>query len=199
MMTYWEIGFDLQFAHLLTTDGAEMSAFRYVKPVTVGSPRSFLSEWQPPSVRFITDEEGRFTEYPETAEPYLRDNDFTMYEGALVFNAHAVSVLSPLMGSAVELLPLRCEEGEFWVLNVLRVLDCLDRERSVFTYWQNGKIKGVREYVFQTGCLEGRTIFRMPEDNYAIIYVSQVFKDLVDEHDLRGLNFRLAPWETQSD
>ena len=198
-MPFWKISFNSSYAHLLTTDGAEMAAFRYVKPVTVGSPRSFLSEWQPPSVRFITDEEGRFTEYPETAEPYLRDNDFTMYEGALVFNAHAVSVLSPLMGSAVELLPLRCEEGEFWVLNVLRVLDCLDRERTVFTYFPDGSMKGVIKIFFHAGCLEDRHIFRLPIHNYSRIYVSQVFKDLVDEHDLRGLRFELAPWETQTD
>jgi hypothetical protein len=117
---YWKIIFNLSYAHLVITTGSEMEAYRYVKSVRLGSPRSFLSEWQPPSVRFITDEEGLFIEYPETAQPYLRDNDFTKYKGAIVLNARAVRVLSPLMGDAVELLPLQCEEGEFWLLNVLQ-------------------------------------------------------------------------------
>jgi hypothetical protein len=198
-MAFWWITFRVRYAHLLTTDGFEMAAYEYVEPVTVGPPRSRLSKWQPPSVRFITDEEGLFKEYPETAQPYLRDSDFTMYKGAIVLNARAVRVLSPLMGDAVELLPLQCEEGEFWLLNVLQVLDCLDRERTVFTYWPDGDVKGASKIFFQAGCLEDRHIFRLPIHNYSRVYVSQAFKDLVDEHDLRGLRFELAQWETQTD
>ncbi|MFQ3616502.1 MAG: DUF1629 domain-containing protein [Cyanobacteriota bacterium] len=197
-MPNWQIGFNTDYAHLVEIRETVLWLRDNVRPVALGEPRPLGDAWQPPSARFIRDEEV-IKEIPDDTPPppYLRDGAFSRYHGVLALSEHAVEVLSPLIGTAAELLPLDCEEGAFYLLNVLLVLDCFDRERAEIVYREDGSIRTVRRYAFQAGCLDGKHIFRLPSHNYSRIYISQTFKDTAEQNGLKGLTFELAPWEVQ--
>jgi hypothetical protein len=196
-MPNWRITFDTNYAHLVEIRETVLWLRENVRPAALGQPRSLLSVWQPPSARFIRDDEvlKEVPDDPTPPPPYLRDGDFSEYHGVLALSARAREALLPMIGDAAELLPLQCEEGDFYLLNVLQVLDCLDRERSDITYWDDGSIRSVRRFAFQASCLDDKHIFKLPLHNYSRIYVSQLFKDSVEQQALKGLRFELAPWE----
>lgn len=111
------------------------------------------------------------------------------------WDKRAVEVLRPLVEGQVEILPLLSDDGEFFFINVINVLHCLDHERSTFYYARtDGRIVGVKDFVFQPSCLDGQHIFRLAEDNYAVVYVSDDFKHTVEANGLTGLEFEKA-WD----
>jgi hypothetical protein len=197
-MPNWRITFDTNYAHLVEIHETVLWLRDHVRPVALGHPRSWLGVWQSPSARFIRDDEvlKEVPDDPTPPPPYLRDGDFSEYHGVLALSARAIAVLSPLISGAAELLPLQCPEGDFHLLNVVQVLDCLDHERANITYWEDGTIRSVGQFAFHPGCLDDKHIFKLPLYNYSRIYVSQLFKDSVAQFALKGLRFEPAPWET---
>ena len=202
-MAYWFLGADTSlYKHLLPVDKNRLWLEDRLGIIKRSYPRKHSDSWQPFQVRFLRDEEVvRAIESPELPTDLLIGN-FSSLSGLITCDAVAREALEPLVGQMVEFLPLDCldkPQQTLWLLNVLNVAECLDYERSEFTYWENEAIKAVRHYAFQAGCLDGQHIFRLPLFNYVEIYVSDEFKRLTEQHGLTGLYWRLAPWETQTD
>ncbi len=67
----------------------------------------------------------------------------------LIFSRRAVEALRDLLGPADEILPLESDLGEFFVVNVLTVLDCLDIDRcEVWRFSSSGRIGDIRKFEF---------------------------------------------------
>ncbi len=61
----------------------------------------------------------------------------------------AAEVLQPILEGNGELLPLDCEEGDYFIFNVTRVVDALDESDSDLVKFPDGKrIMEVKRFVF---------------------------------------------------
>ena len=108
-MTIYFVKHDTRYpflGFLKESDGYKMPRF-YGQPVT--------NLWTNPTVDLRIEEdmemEGNF--------PYL------LSSGILACSGKAWSFLKPLIAHNVEAFQLMCDEGEFYALNILDVIDCL--------------------------------------------------------------------------
>jgi len=105
------------------------------------------------------------------------------------FSERAASVLSPLVGEVIELLPLQNDSPErFHVINLLDIVDCLDEERSKLARYSTGDIMAVDKYVFKPGSTDGHHLFLCLQFDLHPL-VSAEFKALVEENRLIGAEF----------
>ena len=87
-----------------------------------------------------------------------------------------------------ELLPLACPDGEFWTLNVTKIIDALDEARSdVLRSAETGRILVVWKHVFRAEALGGAEVFRLPEAHSNLIYVTDAFAERLASSGLEGL------------
>ncbi|HEX2572005.1 MAG TPA: DUF1629 domain-containing protein [Polyangia bacterium] len=108
----------------------------------------------------------------------------------LAFSDRAAEVLAPLLGNAIELLPLTYDgPGRFQVVNILDIVDCLDEERSITDRYSDGQISSVKKYVFKPGSTDGHHLFKCKQ---CLLHdlVSAEFKALVEKTGLIGAYFK---------
>jgi hypothetical protein len=105
-------------------------------------------------------------------------------------NKKAWELLEPLIGNDVKLLPLACSDGEFNILKVTNIIDCLEHSKiDALRSEETGRILHIRTHVFKEDMIKNQHFFAIPEKKFGIL-VSQDFKDLVEENGLEGLGFR---------
>ncbi|MEH1824162.1 MAG: DUF1629 domain-containing protein [Nostoc sp.] len=105
-------------------------------------------------------------------------------------NNKAWKILEPLIGDSVKLLPLQCDEGEFNILKVINIIDCLDRSKAdLFIFEETGRVLRIEKHAFKEELIQDQHFFAVPECKFGIL-VSQKFKDLVEESQLKGLKFK---------
>jgi hypothetical protein len=143
---------------------------------------AFGNKWHPVRVRIVREQDTVSGDFPYWSA------------GILVCVEKALEVIRSLIAESVEFLPLECSEGHFYALNVIEVVDCLDRSNSEFTYFKSGSIKRILRWVFKTNCINDRHIFKIPERRGGMIFVSNVFKRVIQENNLKGLEFSKV-WE----
>jgi hypothetical protein len=114
------------------------------------------------------------------------------------FSHRAVEVLRDLLEPNGELLPLVSDVGEYFAYNLTKVADILDPSRSEIN-WNANRITAsqIMRYVCFQERMEGLSIFQLVE-NPGIVYVTQVFQDRVNEHDLQGFHFNKV-WSAEED
>lgn len=117
------------------------------------------------------------------------------YRKVPIFSRHALDVLFPLISDSIEVLPVVHPSGdEFFIINVLELLDCLDEEKSEVRRSQiDGRISRVFSYCFHPALIEGKHIFKTPLESGAGLFVDEEFKQLVEENNLKGLEFNELP------
>ena len=117
-----------------------------------------------------------------------------------VLSEKAWEVLKPLIQKDVEALPLIVEKeffgemgGDYYALNVLSIITCLDESMSEFVKFSNGEVMRIVKHVFMPESIEDVHFFRIKAGNtvlYYDFYVSEDFKNLVEKHNLKGLLFQ---------
>jgi hypothetical protein len=136
-------------------------------------------KWAPPVVRIL----GKKNRIP----------DFVSWmHSAPVLSERAVTALEPLIGEYCEFLPLIEVRGkQLFALNVVSVVDCLDRGGSDILYSSSNpmRILQVSSYAFAEERLqEGLPIFKIPEELGAV-FVRKAFVEAVISNGLRGSAF----------
>ena len=145
--------------------------------------------WRPVPVKLVRrDEKG---------SP-LAESDFPwLGEHAPVMRRRGVEVLGAMLGGD-ELLPLDCPEADLKVLNVLRVVDALDLERSKLARSpRTGRLITVEAHVFRAERLDGVKVFKVPELLDGSAFVTDEVVNLVKSSGLTGVGFRLL-WDEAS-
>ncbi len=110
---------------------------------------------------------------------------------APVISQRAKEALEPIIAPYVEMLPLVQLRGkQYYAVNVLRLVDCLDRKRSdiVYSPTDPGRIIDIFETFFITDYLEDVPIFKIPETR-GEVYVTRPFVDVVIKNELAGAAF----------
>lgn len=139
-----------------------------------GSP--LAASWSPPRVRVMR-VKGR-------GEDFCR-----FYYNLPVVSGSARSVLEPVLGGAVEFLPLECPGRELFAMNVLLLVDALDEERATLRRDSNGFILEIRRYAFHVDRIAGLRIFKLAGFGVGRVLVTEEFKALVVANKLRGAVF----------
>lgn len=123
--------------------------------------------------------------------------------GELVVSQSALEKLMPLIGPHVETLPLICDWGEYWIINALEILDCIDYEHSEYTIRgsllrPNGYPRFIQfsKRVFSEEIIKEIPLFK--ETGYPLrpLYVNDDFVNLVESLNLKGLKFQLI-WNSE--
>jgi hypothetical protein len=106
-----------------------------------------------------------------------------------VFTVKAFNTLRTLICPNVEVLPIKCNRYVFCALNVLDVLDVLDTTRSDIVRFSSGEIMDIEKYAFFEDRLRGKHLFKIRELPLSNVFVSEEFKNEVENQALRGLIF----------
>jgi hypothetical protein len=141
---------------------------------------------------------------PRTLQPIWRPqpvegptrpfNDFPCVDLIVpAFSKRAVEVLGEMLTDNGELLPLVSTVGEYYALNVLTKIDCLDAENTRYLRpaERNAALMLVDSFAFHEEKLRGATIFRIPQQQ-KLKLVTSAFKERVENARLNGFNFAKA-------
>ena len=145
--------------------------------------RNPLSEWLPFEVSVLRD--------PKIASPELPPGDFPFLSPLDVFSARAVKALADILGQNGALLPLRCDEGEYFVFVATNVIDAFDLSRSKAWELDTGRVVRIEEYAFEPEALNDQVLFRLVQRPWCETYVTDAFVDRVRSADLIGFQFPL--------
>lgn len=76
------------------------------------------------------------------------------------------------------------------VVNVITILDALDLENSKYDLFEldDEKVLSVEKYALRKNMIENNNIFRLKDDTIPI-FVSERFKNIVEENSLIGFQF----------
>jgi hypothetical protein len=116
--------------------------------------------------------------------------DYALLGTVPVFSAAAVDALLDLLRPNGELLPVRYSHREYMAYNVTRVIDALDEQQSSLIRLTTGRIMSINKYVFDGELLINASIFKIPQQPLAYVFVSDVFVNRVQEKHLTGFSFR---------
>ena len=177
-MKIWQMNFELDCydnlepVHNLTVD--ELQSF---------DGRRHLNNWTPLRVMRMEPEKGlELSDAPGFILP--------------VFSRRALDYLKPLIAPHVEVLPLSFDEGEFFAINVITVLDAVDYQNSVYKTFRDGKrIMSFKKYAFHESIVAVVPIFKISDERVRYAFVSDEFKQIVEQNKLTGFVFRLV-WES---
>lgn len=116
-----------------------------------------------------------------------------------VFSKKAVDVLIPLIKDDSELLPIDFNEGTFFIINVITVLNVINYDKSDFIRFESsGRIMMFNKYVFnKSDELLGHHIFKIKDEAINYPFVSDKFKSFVERNGLEGFIFELV-WDSEN-
>ena len=106
-----------------------------------------------------------------------------------------MEVLSDISQLNIRFVPLN---DDFVLLNNLTVLDCLDRKKTKYKYFEND-ILGVEQYYFKENNYP--PLFQVKLQNQLIIrdyFVTDEFLNIVNENQLKGFKF-VEAWDSEKD
>ena len=142
-----------------------------------GSPK--LSSWKPLYISYRAGEEKPIPHFPSLSS-------------SIVCDMEAKLLIQDLIDDYVEFLPLvshTITEQQYHIINTTMILDCLDQEKSEVLRNESGTIRHIKKYVMKPNCIGDAPIFKLPEPMRERPYVSDTFKQIVEENNLTGLVF----------
>ncbi len=162
------------------------------KELTLPEGVSFL---QSNCLKWVGDSKLEFWSHPELV--WLNDDfsvssdsdaDFIKFSGAIVISSLACQNLQPYLKEQVEFLPVIVDGESRYILNVLNVLDIMNRERSIFKIYSDGKT-GRCEHAFINEPSEDHFIYKVAGFP-GRTFISNSFVALVREFGLTGTLIR---------
>jgi len=162
------------------------SAFTNKRPFRFDGT-SVKASWRP----------AKLTRYQELP---LGDHISKLSSDVVILRKSAVDKLKNILGN-VELLPTVCDFGDYWMVNVLDILDCVDYEHSDYTTFSNNarldgrtKIMAFDQISFLPERVMGYHLFKTIDLPKSEIYVDNVFVKAVQDHSITGFLFQKV-WE----
>ncbi|MEK3901194.1 imm11 family protein [Paenibacillus sp. FSL R7-0179] len=135
--------------------------------------------WQP--IELITHKEKLFNDFPH------------FINGKPIISVRVMQILKPFIAHEVEFLPLLHDELNIFMINVINVLDCVDWQKSKVKWFKEKYFLGFDKLVFDFAKVPEKTfIFKIKEKAAAKVYVTELFKELIEEYQLPGLDFSVV-------
>src|SRR2546425_226987 len=138
--------------------------------------------WKPIVVHCFDDSPGLEGDFPSLSD----------FNEIPVLGQRAWDALKPLIGPYAEALPIQHPSKQpFYIVNVLVILNCLDEQRSELTRNEaTGRVSRVYGYCFRKDVINDRPIFKTPLQSGSELFVSDEFRKIVEDNDLKGLLFK---------
>lgn len=120
----------------------------------------------------------------------MKHPDFFEIDGTdvIAISQKAVDSIHSFLNDTLELLPIETDAGRYYALNVLDIVDCLNKEDSEFVVTKNGVIVNYSLLEFDEEKLGDSAFFKIPELPYCI-FISDDIEGLCEENYLQGLVF----------
>lgn len=115
-----------------------------------------------------------------------------------VFSKKALEILQMYLQDSAEILDLVFDEGDYYGINVIAVLDVVDYERATYINFNNSnRIMVFTKYAFRE-CdeLKKHNIFKIVDEPRRGPFVSEEFKEAVEKNKLTGFKFELV-WDSE--
>lgn len=114
-----------------------------------------------------------------------------------VFSEKAIGVLNKFLENTCEVLPLENSEDNFYAINIMTVLECIDYEKSEYKLFKDGKrIMRFKKYSFIKNEIQDQHIFKIKDEPLGNPFVSDEFRDMVMSSKLSGFVFKLV-WDSE--
>jgi hypothetical protein len=115
--------------------------------------------------------------------------DLLMLSGFPVFNSNAMSLIFSQLSEEAEALPIEVigTPEPLYLIHPINILDCLDKDRSTYDRYEDGSEGIILKYKFKSNCVEDRLVFGIQETWIAETFVTERFRELVEQHKLLGL------------
>ena len=129
----------------------------------------------------------------------IRDKKERILGDYPVFSVPAISqaakiVLENQLDDLVQILPLETGKlGKYYILNIINVLDCLDKQKSEIQYLSpsSEKIYKIKKWKFNEVLTnENSKIFVIQNQLGERIYINEDIKILIEENNLKGFVFK---------
>lgn len=118
-----------------------------------------------------------------------------------IVSKRAVEALKDNLSKWVEFLPVETEadiSDDFYIMNVTRVIDGIDYNKSRYVCFDSGKIMRFKKYVFIPEKVEGVPIFRIVDERLGESFVTDSFVELIDKNGLQGFRYDLV-WDSENE
>ncbi|MEK8127557.1 DUF1629 domain-containing protein [Paenibacillus filicis] len=110
----------------------------------------------------------------------------------------ALDNLKHFIEKYAEVLPYELNESEYFAINVINVIDCIDYSTSGYVKdEQYNLIKEIYKYSFKLDMVSNVDIFKIPEFKKTRIFVSEKFKQAVEAAKLTGFQF-IEVWDSEA-
>ena len=107
-----------------------------------------------------------------------------------ILSKAALDILKPLILDSVEILPVSLNGGEFYGINVIQVLDCIDYEKSQVKKFPNSeRIMRFIKYSFKKDCVNNAHIFKIKDELGNSPFISDDFRNIIINSNLKGFLF----------
>ncbi len=180
-MKIWMLEFDVE-----NYQGLYPKVFWSREKVISFDGRSQIHTWIPDEVVKLN---------PKKKLPFSNAPNF--YTHIPVFDEKALSVLGKYLTDTAEILPLNYKEGNYYAINVMRVIDCIDYEQAKFITFSDGKrIMFFEKYAFHEDKVRNENLFKIIDEPLAHQFVSDDFRQTVLENGLTGFIFKEV-WDSE--
>jgi hypothetical protein len=142
------------------------------------------SQWKPVRVKLLDPEPKEAGDFP------------VLYDcpAMPVFSQRAWDVLSARIACRWERLPIKHPSKKpFYLIHVMEVVDCVDHARSEIEYYNDGGVASIERWCLKPDLLVGKHVFRTPLASGSYLLVDDVFRQIVEGHNLKGLEFHAIP------
>lgn len=135
------------------------------------------------------------------------DPDIAWFWGGLVVNQRAKALLEPVLGNAVEFLPLSCGEEQVFLIHALKVIDCLNYELTEYKILYDDEVENdddekkmnfarkityvdfdSRDFFLNEEKLQEEFIFRIPY-NTNHMFITNKLKTFCEKNKITGIDF----------
>jgi hypothetical protein len=124
---------------------------------------------------------------------------FTSVRNALIVRGDVVDILKPILREdEVQVIPVEVEnqKDEFFIFNIIKIVDCMDKEKSVFRLFDEtwfdksriGQIKSIEKLVVNPESLKGTKMVRMKDPTSRIIIDNEV-KEILEKNNVIGVKY----------
>lgn len=177
-MRVWHLDFELdEYDNLIPAN--ELT----IDEIQTFDGRSKIKDWEPLLVKKMEDME--------------LSNAPGFYSHIPVLDKGALEAVKDLIEDATEILPLIYDNNEFYALNIIKVLKCIDYEKSKYKTFGDGKrIMRFIKYEFLEDVIRGKHIFKLTDEPLRKPFVSEEFRQRVLNNNLTGFKFELV-WDSE--
>lgn len=146
--------------------------------------RSLINDWTPSEVTVV---KGRKRKWSDVT---------SLSAGIIILTEKSKAILEDLIKDSVEFLPLIFEGRNYYIINVIKMIDGLNKDKSEYRTFSDGRIMQVLKYEFNSDIVKGHHIFKISEFKRGSVYVSDEFKKRVEENNLMGFDLEEL-WDSE--